>query len=230
MKKNPAIELLKQNYRSILGNHLDGVIHNLNSPLNNIIGYSLLAKKKHPQVQEIDKILASADRINVILKQLNSALDLYQIEEKQYVSLTELAQNELQVLEHSLFYKHKVDIDFQKPDSQTKIWVVYRDFAIAFSLIFDIIRLILAKEDEKKATIFINDDATNIQLNFQVSEKNSFSHQEENNYQEKLSQTEYALTHLLHGYEASFFFRKISNTFVFTLQIPKGVNQCQIPK
>ena len=55
-KQSLELELIKSNRLAKIGKLLVGVVHNLNSPLNSIVGYSQFLKEDFPDNKDIDRL------------------------------------------------------------------------------------------------------------------------------------------------------------------------------
>lgn len=85
---------------------LEGLIHNLNNPLNLILAYSHRLRKEHPNIDEIDKIYRAGIRIDNMLKDLYSQLTERSFALKQEISLPKWMDQEIGYLQHYLPIKH----------------------------------------------------------------------------------------------------------------------------
>jgi signal transduction histidine kinase len=223
LKDEQILEMIKQNFATNLVKNIDGLIHNLNSPLNNIMGYTLLAQQKNPAVPELKKILSAADSINSLLQNLNQALEFFQMKKKQRFSFPELIQTELELLQHSLFFKHKVEIHFSESDNSPTFLFLYSDFAMIFSILTDLSRLILEKEMKKVISIHISENDKAVFLTFEIAHYIPFQCSDEKKYQDKLSVSEHIIALLLKEYQGIFHHKNIENAIVYVIQIPQGV-------
>jgi len=172
----------------------------------------------------MEKILASSNTINAILKNLNQALERYKIQEKQLISLNELIDNELDVLKHSLFFKHKVEIQFSEDKALPKLWFVYSDIALLFYEIFETIRIILQEEKEKRVMISTFERDENLILLIEAIQSENST--EKADFKNKLNLTGEIIILLLSEYHGSFQFQEEKQKVIFEIIIPKGANQC----
>lgn len=85
---------------------LEGLIHNLNNPLNLILGYSHIMLTAHPDSAEAKKIYQAGIRIDETLKELYSRILERSFAEKQEISLVSWLDGELNFLQHCLTLKH----------------------------------------------------------------------------------------------------------------------------
>ncbi len=93
----------------ILTRHiLEGLIHNLNNPLNLILGYSHILRKAQPDNAEIAKICQAGIRMDEVLKELYNRISERSFELIQEISLASWLTRELDYLQHYLSIKHGI--------------------------------------------------------------------------------------------------------------------------
>ncbi|MCB5259614.1 MAG: hypothetical protein PHY41_00365 [Candidatus Cloacimonetes bacterium] len=87
---------------------LEGLIHNLNNPLNLILAYSHRLKKDHPELTELDKIYDAGIKIDDLLKELYQLLIDKALAQKTEICLNDWLSGELEYLQHYLPIKHTI--------------------------------------------------------------------------------------------------------------------------
>jgi light-regulated signal transduction histidine kinase (bacteriophytochrome) len=87
---------------------LEGLIHNLNNPLNLVLGYAQRIKQEQPENQDAEKIYQAGIRMDDILRDISAKLwdNSYNI--KQTLCLNEWLDTELRYLQNHLQIKHHV--------------------------------------------------------------------------------------------------------------------------
>lgn len=94
---------------NILTRHImEGLIHNLNNPLNLILGYSHILRKAQPDNAEIAKIYQAGIRMDEVLKELYNRISERSFELIQEISLASWLTRELDYLQHYLSIKHGI--------------------------------------------------------------------------------------------------------------------------
>ena len=172
------IEILKM---ASMGKLMNGLIHNLNSPLQNIgMDIELTAmylKNTNQEVKEITEKLNSRiermenefERINQILKRgtINTHMDEYYLNS---MTLTLFIQQVIKMLEANLYFKHNVKKEIQLIPDLPKLSQRSEDFW--FALIWFMQSMIdnIEKNEIKELIIKTNKDSQNQELLFQTKE------------------------------------------------------------
>ena len=99
----------------ILRHILEGLIHNLNNPLNLILGYSQRLKQVRKDCSEAEKIYRAGIEIDDMIKEVVQKLWDNSFDIKQKLNLIEWLEGELKYLRHHLPIKHQ--IVFQRVDT-----------------------------------------------------------------------------------------------------------------
>ena len=99
----------------ILRHILEGLIHNLNNPLNLILGYSQRLKQGPKDCPEAEKIYRAGIEIDDMIKEVVQKLWDNSFDIKQKLNLIEWLEGELKYLWHHLPFKHQ--IVFQRVDT-----------------------------------------------------------------------------------------------------------------
>jgi len=142
------LELVRINRLSELGRRIQGVVHNLNSPLNSVIGYAqLLAKEwelsyadlqlKNNPTEDLQKIITNARIMSETIKQL-----LYKTRDDSFampitVDINTLIRQELSFCQHNLFFKHNVKLVLQLAEGLPELTINYGDISQVFQSIFN---------------------------------------------------------------------------------------------
>ncbi len=87
---------------------LEGVLHNLNNPLNLVLGYAQRIKQMYPDSTEADKIYRAGIQMDDLLKDLTQKLWDNSFEIKQIIDLNHWLKGELKYLQNYLPVKHHV--------------------------------------------------------------------------------------------------------------------------
>ncbi|MFO7895800.1 MAG: ATP-binding protein [Candidatus Cloacimonadales bacterium] len=132
-KQSLELELIKSNRLAKIGNLLVGVVHNLNSPLNSIIGYSQFLKKDFPDNTDIDRLHQSAQQVSTMVKGLLNKNRNENRSMPQNIDVNEVINAELEMCEHNLFFKHYVIVKKQLSENLKFTNAVYSDISLCLA-------------------------------------------------------------------------------------------------
>ncbi|MCF7859015.1 MAG: GHKL domain-containing protein [Candidatus Cloacimonetes bacterium] len=115
-RKSLELELIKSNKLADIGKRIEGIVHNINSPLNTILGYAQLIKKNQKENTDIDRIIDAGKNIAQTVKGLLTKVKQSNISIDRNIDVNKLISQELDFCKHNLFFKHYVllNTDFQK--------------------------------------------------------------------------------------------------------------------
>ncbi len=102
------LELEKKSKLAELGLLIEGISHNLNSPLNNIMGYTQLIRRKYPDDDDFEKIMKNGERMTEIIKSLMLRMNNQIQSKKQNININELVNAEISYWNHNLFFKNNI--------------------------------------------------------------------------------------------------------------------------
>ncbi len=123
------IELLHQSKLASIGMLTSGIAHNLCNPLTVIRGSAELVLRKIPNLREAENIIAQANKMNDIIKNMMYKGRQEQNIKKQPIDISYLLTQELQFLEADQNFKHKIEKIFILDESLPKIEGIYSDFS-----------------------------------------------------------------------------------------------------
>ncbi len=115
-RKSLELELIKSNKLADIGKKIEGIVHNINSPLNSILGYAQLLKKDQKDNSDIDRIIEAGKNIAQTVKGLLTKVKQSNISTDYPIDVNKLISRELEFCKHNIFFKHyvKLSTDFQK--------------------------------------------------------------------------------------------------------------------
>ncbi len=115
-RKSLELELIKSNKLADIGKKIEGIVHNINSPLNTILGYAQLMKKDIGDNTDLDRIIEAGKNIAHNVKGLLTKVKQSNISIDRPININEMISQELEFCKHNLFFKHfvKLSTDFQK--------------------------------------------------------------------------------------------------------------------
>ncbi len=115
-RKSLELELIKSNKLADIGKRIEGIVHNINSPLNAVLGYAQLMKKDMKDNTDLDRIIEAGKNIAQTVKGLLTKVKQSNISIDRPIDINEMISQELEFCKHNLFFKHyvKLTTDFQK--------------------------------------------------------------------------------------------------------------------
>jgi len=152
-RESLEMEIIKSNKLAEIGRRVEGVVHNMNSPLNSILGYAQLLKKSHEDNEDIDKIIDAAKNMSHAVKTLLRKVQQDNISMLRPIDINELIEQELELLDHNLFFKHYVTLEKNFFSDLPKLNAVYSDISQSFTNLIN--NSIEALQDSKEKRIFV---------------------------------------------------------------------------
>ena len=128
-RQNLELELIKSNKLAEVGRRVEGVVHNINSPLSSILGYAQLLKNQYPDNQDLDKIITAGITLSRTVKTLLKKISQDNIALPAPVNLNELVSQELEMLKHNLFFKNNVKLEISLTSNLPSLQIVYGDLS-----------------------------------------------------------------------------------------------------
>ncbi len=112
--------LIRSNKLEAIGSKIDGLIHNMNSQLNTILGFSLLMERDIGDNRDLQRIISAGKNLTQFVKDLQHKYRSDNIAMRRPININEIIENELNLCIHNLFCKHHVemtrDLDYDLPD------------------------------------------------------------------------------------------------------------------
>ena len=147
------MEIIKSNKLAEIGRRVEGVVHNMNSPLNSILGYAQLIKKEFKDNDDLDKIIDAAKNISQSVKTLLRKVQQDNISMMRPIDINQLIGQELELLEHNLFFKHYVLLEKNLFKDLPTVKAVYSDISQSFTNLVN--NAIEAMHDSKERNIWV---------------------------------------------------------------------------
>ncbi|MCD6329275.1 MAG: GHKL domain-containing protein [Candidatus Cloacimonetes bacterium] len=147
------MEIIKSNKLAEIGRRVEGVVHNMNSPLNSILGYAQLAKKEYKDNDDIDKIINAAKNISHSVKTLLRKVQQDNISMMRPIDINLLIEEELELLKHNLFFKHYVVLEKNLFNDLPPVKAVYSDISQSFTNLVN--NAIESMHDSKERNIWV---------------------------------------------------------------------------
>ncbi|KQC11803.1 MAG: hypothetical protein APR54_02750 [Candidatus Cloacimonas sp. SDB] len=162
------LELIKSNRMAEIGRRIEGIIHNINSPLNTVLGYAQLMKKNLPENEDLEKIIQGGKSISHIVKGVLNKSKLDSSSMIRSININDLILQELDLCNHNLFFKHYVDLKIDLEKDLPEINAVYGDISLCLANILN--NAIDALEKSPEKVIRVKTFTENNQLNIQVKD------------------------------------------------------------
>lgn len=90
---------------------LEGLIHNINTPLNIIIGYSQHLKKQHPELEALDKIKEAGLQIDDFIQSCQRVAIQKCFSNNTTLELNQWLQDEIKYIKNNLDIKHTLKFE-----------------------------------------------------------------------------------------------------------------------
>ncbi len=94
---------------------LEGLIHNVNTPLNVIIGYSQQLKKQYPNIPNLESITEAGLQIDDLVQSCSRQLVYRLTNDRQSYDLRQWLGDEIKLLRNILEIKHTLQFDVKLP-------------------------------------------------------------------------------------------------------------------
>jgi signal transduction histidine kinase len=156
--------LIRNQQNHILEKRLEGLIHNINTPLNTIIGYVQILLRENPESKALQKIMESGFQIDSSLKSIQDKIGSNRSRFKQQIDVNRVIQNELEIGRNDLFFKHNVHVDLVLADSLPLIYMVYGDLSYCLDAVLWNAIESLHEQETKNLNIETKLDGQRIQI------------------------------------------------------------------
>jgi len=128
-RKKLELELAKARTLADLGLLIEGISHNLNGPLHNILGYVHLMLEDYPDSRDLNRIQANGFRMAEIIKSLMNRAGEEVIFAPRPIDINELVQRELEFFDHNLYFKNIVHKVVELSPHLPEVMAVYSDIS-----------------------------------------------------------------------------------------------------
>jgi PAS domain S-box-containing protein len=126
------LELIQASRMAFLGVYFQGILHNLNGPLNSILGFSTLLTRSNPDAEIPARILQDSQRMMELITSIGRRWRRTGDSRLEWLDLNEILREELRFLEADLFFKHNVQKHLSLDEQLPKVYGVYGDYSHAF--------------------------------------------------------------------------------------------------
>ncbi len=132
-RESLEMELIKSNRLAEIGRRIEGIVHNINSPLNTILGYAQLMRKNMQDSRDLEKIIEAGKNISHLVKGLLNKAKADSSSMVRPLDINELIHQELELCNHNLFFKHYVDLELDLAENLPAVKAVYSDVSLCIA-------------------------------------------------------------------------------------------------
>ena len=163
-RKSLELELIKSNKLADIGKRIEGIVHNINSPLNTVLGYAQLLKKDMKDNTDIDRIIEAGRNIAQTVKGLLTKVKQSNISIDRPIDINEMIAQELEFCKHNLFFKHYVTLTTDFKENLPNVTASYGDLSLCVANIINnaiqamkdcVQKELTIKTYEKKKMVFV---------------------------------------------------------------------------
>ncbi|MCP4352590.1 MAG: hybrid sensor histidine kinase/response regulator [Desulfobacterales bacterium] len=101
-------QLIDAEKMAAIGRYAAGIVHNLNNPLQVIMGYAQLLAMKHPEDKKIMSLRKAAAQMKKIIGTILSTSHMQSKEEKVKIDLNQVITDQIELLRSNSFFKHHI--------------------------------------------------------------------------------------------------------------------------
>jgi signal transduction histidine kinase len=164
-------ELIKNQQNHILEKRLEGLIHNINTPLNTIIGYVQILLRENPDSKALQKIMESGFQIDASLKSVHDKIEANRSRFIQQIDVNNVIKNELEIGRNNLFFKHNVHLELTLAENLPLVNMVYGDLSYCLDAV--LWNAIESLESRETKSIYIETKMQNERLQIIVKDTGS---------------------------------------------------------
>ena len=125
--------LIRSNKLEAIGSKIDGLIHNMNSQLNTILGFALLMQKDIGDSRDLEKIIKAGKNLTQYVKDLQHKYRSDNIAMRRPLNINEIIENELNLCIHNLFCKHHVEMSRELDYDLPEYYGIYGEISQCFA-------------------------------------------------------------------------------------------------
>jgi len=167
-EKNLHFQLLNEHKLAEVGQLVAGIVHNLNNPLNGIMGYSQLLKAEVPEsaADKCDQILSATENMKRIIDNILNKTRQEQSMQEKPINLNRVLNECLTFLQADPFFKHGVEKCIELSDSLPEIKGIYSDFSQSFSNLIRNALDAMRNTEKKKLSVrtFLKDNYIHVEI------------------------------------------------------------------
>ncbi len=161
-------ELIKEHRLASIGMLTSGLAHNIRTPLTSIMGAVQLIKMGNNDLDNLDIIYNSTKKIEFITESMMVSLRKEKDENIQEIDINDVLQNEINLLQSNLEFKHYVNKEINLAESIPTILGVYNNFSQAFANIIQ--NALDAMYDRKEKNLSISSQVIDSNILVEISD------------------------------------------------------------
>jgi len=165
-RKSLELELIKSNKLADIGKRIEGIVHNINSPLNTVLGYAQLLKRDLKDNNDVDRIIEAGKNIAQTVKGLLTKTKQSNISIDRPVDINEIISQELDFCQHNLFFKHYVKLITDFKDNLPTVTASYGDLSLCIANVINNAIQAMKDSEQKELTVrtYNKDKMINIEI------------------------------------------------------------------
>ena len=165
-KKMLQLHLMDKHRLTSMGKMVQGIAHNINTPLSTIMGYAELLELQHPNGKGIKEIQNECLSISELIRvMVNHGINQEQ-ELKEYCDINRIIEQEFRFFEGNTLYKFEIEKKFDLDENIPKIFCVYQHLSQALDVFIQnaIDALYYSKKKELKIKTYSNDEMVFLEI------------------------------------------------------------------
>ena len=167
-RQSLEFELIKSNKLAQVGRLAEGIVHNINSPLNSILGYSQLIKKKLGTNEDLERVIEAGKNISQYVKVLLKKVRNDNISMLRPVNINEVISQELEMCQHNLFFKHYITLKKELGSDIPDLKIVHGDYSLCVANLLN--NAIDSMRFKKQKDMFIRTYSENKNVVFEIKD------------------------------------------------------------
>ena len=148
-----AVRMRENEKLAYLGSMVQGLTHNLLSPLTAILGRAEMLSLKYQSERDLEDIIHTTRIMGENIRTLLAKIAGERQSTEQELDINDILKAELRVLEANLFFKHKIKKEYHFEERLPKIRGIYGDFSQSFANIIK--NAIDAMKDSKEKKLAV---------------------------------------------------------------------------
>jgi PAS domain S-box-containing protein len=159
-----AVRMRENEKLAYLGSMVQGLTHNLLSPLTAILGRAEMLSLKYTNERDLEDIIHTASTMGENIRTLLAKIAGERQSTEQELDINDILRAELRVLEANLFFKHKIKKEYHFEDDLPKLRGIYGDFSQSFTNIIKNAIDAMKESQEKKLAVATGYDKERIMV------------------------------------------------------------------
>ena len=170
-KKNREMQFrLFENYKlSSLGKMIQGIAHNLNTPLGTILGRAELIKLKNPSISELDIIIEQCENINKIIRSIVKKANVEDQDRESFWDIHYMIEEELNLIGSIIDMEPDLTVEKDFDTTIPKLQFTYGHFSKSFHSFVENAIEALAESNKKFIKVSTSQDDQFVYLKIQDS-------------------------------------------------------------